>query len=86
MKKIITILTLSTFLFLSCGKEKTEITNNTPAIGVKVSGISADNNSPFVVERLAERQKQCPPPKNEYQGPDDFVGTTSRIQKRAHKV
>jgi RND family efflux transporter MFP subunit len=48
MKKTITILTLSTFLFLSCGKEKTEITNNTPAIAVKVSGISADTNSPFV--------------------------------------
>lgn len=48
MKKTIAILTLSTFLFLSCGKEKTEIANNTPAIAVKVSGISADTNSPFV--------------------------------------
>jgi RND family efflux transporter MFP subunit len=48
MKKTIAILTLSTFLFLSCGKEKTEIANNTPAIAVKVSGISTDTNSPFV--------------------------------------
>jgi RND family efflux transporter MFP subunit len=48
MKKIIAILTLSTFLSLSCGKEKIEITNNTPAIAVKVSGISANNNLPFV--------------------------------------
>ncbi|MEO8235282.1 MAG: efflux RND transporter periplasmic adaptor subunit [Flavobacterium sp.] len=47
MKKTIAILTLS-ILFISCGKEKTEITNNTPAISVKVSGISADNNGEFV--------------------------------------
>lgn len=49
MKKIfLPSIVLSLTLFLSCGKEKTEITNNTPAIAVKVSGISADNNSPFV--------------------------------------
>ena len=47
-KKIITILTLSTFLFLSCGKDKKEVTNNEPAIAVQVSGISADSNAPFV--------------------------------------
>ncbi|ENA1796614.1 efflux RND transporter periplasmic adaptor subunit [Flavobacterium psychrophilum] len=49
MKKIfLTSIVLSLTLFLSCGKEKTEITNNTPAIAVKVSGISANTNSPFV--------------------------------------
>lgn len=47
-KKIITILTLSTLVFLSCGKEKKEISNSEPAITVKVSGIAADNNSEFV--------------------------------------
>ena len=49
MKKIfLPSIVLSLTLFLSCGKEKTEITNNTSAIAVKVSGISADNNSWFV--------------------------------------
>jgi multidrug resistance efflux pump len=48
MKKIITILTLSTILFLSCGRDKKEATNNEPAIAVQVSGISADSNAPFV--------------------------------------
>jgi RND family efflux transporter MFP subunit len=48
MKKNIAILTLSTFLFLSCGKDKKEATNNEPVIAVKVSGISADNSSEFV--------------------------------------
>lgn len=47
-KKIITILTLSTILFVSCGKETKEATNNEPAIAVQVSGISADSNAPFV--------------------------------------
>ena len=47
-KKTIAILTLSTFLFLSCGKETKETTNNEPAIAVQVSGISADNNGEFV--------------------------------------
>ena len=47
-KKNIAILTLSTFLFLSCGKETKETTNNEPAIAVQVSGISADSNAPFV--------------------------------------
>jgi len=49
MKKTIIILTISTFLFLSCGKEKKETaTNNEPAIAVKVNGISADTNGEFV--------------------------------------
>jgi RND family efflux transporter MFP subunit len=48
MKKIITIVTLSTLLFISCGKDKKETTNSEPAIPVKVSGVSADNNSEFV--------------------------------------
>lgn len=48
MKKTIIILTLSTFLFLSCGRDKKETTNNEPAIPVKVSGVSPNNNSEFV--------------------------------------
>jgi RND family efflux transporter MFP subunit len=46
--KTIAILTLSTFLFLSCGKETPETINNEPIISVQVSGISADINTPFV--------------------------------------
>ncbi len=48
MKKTIAILSLSTFLFLSCGKEKKETTNNEPAIAVTINGISNDSNSEFV--------------------------------------
>ena len=48
MKKTIAILSLSTFLFLSCGKEKNETTNNEPAIAVTINGISNDSNSEFV--------------------------------------
>lgn len=48
MKKKITIITLSTFLFISCGKDKKEIINNDAAIAVKVSGVAADNNGEFV--------------------------------------
>ena len=44
MKKNIAILTLSTILFLSCGRDKKEATNNEPAIAVKVSGIATDNS------------------------------------------
>ena len=47
MKNTLTILTLSTFLFLSCGKDRNEATNNEPAIAVQVSG-SASNNSEFI--------------------------------------
>jgi hypothetical protein len=43
MKKIITILTLSTFLFLSCGKDKKKQPITNQPIAVKVSGISVDN-------------------------------------------
>ena len=48
MKKTITLLTLSTALLLSCGKEKKEVTTTEPAIAVKVSGISTDHNSAYV--------------------------------------
>jgi RND family efflux transporter MFP subunit len=48
MKKTIAILILSTFLFLSCGKETKEATNSEPVIEVQVSGISADSNTPYV--------------------------------------
>jgi RND family efflux transporter MFP subunit len=48
MRKTITILTLSTFLFLSCGKETKETTNNEPAIAVQVNGSSNQSNEPYV--------------------------------------
>jgi RND family efflux transporter MFP subunit len=47
MKKIITLLTISTFLFISCGKEKKEV-DNTPVISVQVSEKTEITNSPFV--------------------------------------
>jgi RND family efflux transporter MFP subunit len=47
MKTTIAILTLS-ILFISCGKEKKETTNNESAIPVKVNGISANTNGEFV--------------------------------------
>jgi RND family efflux transporter MFP subunit len=47
MKNYITILSLSTLVFLSCGKEKKEVTNNEPAIKVVVNGL-ATNNSEFI--------------------------------------
>ncbi|GAA4022730.1 efflux RND transporter periplasmic adaptor subunit [Flavobacterium cheonhonense] len=46
--KIITTLLLSAFLFLSCGKDQKEITENTPAIPVKMSGNSVSTNPSFV--------------------------------------
>jgi RND family efflux transporter MFP subunit len=48
MKKIITILSISTLLFLSCGKDKKEATTNEPAIAVKVSGTTADKEGESV--------------------------------------
>jgi len=48
MKKIITILSISAALFISCGKAKKEVVHNEPAIAVKVSGTTADNNGEFV--------------------------------------
>lgn len=48
MKKIITILSISAVLLISCGKEKKETTNNEPAIPVKVSGITTNNNGEFI--------------------------------------
>lgn len=46
--KIITILSLSAFLFVSCGKDRKEISDITVAIPVKVSGMTAQNNGSFV--------------------------------------
>ncbi|MDI9258289.1 efflux RND transporter periplasmic adaptor subunit [Flavobacterium sedimenticola] len=46
--KIITTLLLSAFLFLSCGKDRKEITENTSAIPVKVSGNSLSTNPSFI--------------------------------------
>lgn len=48
MKKTIAILTLSTFAFLSCGKEKQAVTNNEPAIAVQLSAVGAANSGQFV--------------------------------------
>jgi len=48
MKKIITILSIATLLFISCGKDKKEVTPSEPAIAVKVNGIAADNNGKFI--------------------------------------
>ena len=49
MNKIILTLSISLLVLTSCGGDKKEpIENNEPAIAVKVSGISADNNGEFV--------------------------------------
>lgn len=49
MNKILTtLLAFSLTLAMSCGKAKSEIQDNTPAIAVKVSAITQDNNSPYV--------------------------------------
>lgn len=48
MKKIITLLSLSAVLLVSCGKDKKEVINNEPAMVVKVSGTTTDNNGSFV--------------------------------------
>lgn len=47
MKKNIAILTLSTLVFLSCGKEAKEVTNPDAPIKVQVNGTSS-NNSEFI--------------------------------------
>jgi RND family efflux transporter MFP subunit len=46
--KIIALLSISTLLMVSCGKEKSEVIAKEAAIAVKVSGVSENNNSPFV--------------------------------------
>ena len=48
MKKIIAILSISAVLLTSCGGDKKEQITKEPAIAVKVSGVSENNNSPFV--------------------------------------
>jgi len=48
MKKLIAILSISAVFLTSCGGDKKESIKQEPAIAVKVSGISANNNSPFV--------------------------------------
>lgn len=48
MKKINTIIILSTFLFLSCGKDKKENVENEAAIPVQISSKMENTNSPFV--------------------------------------
>jgi RND family efflux transporter MFP subunit len=46
--KIIAILSISAVLLTSCGGDKKEQIKQEPAIAVKVSGVSANDNSPFV--------------------------------------
>ena len=46
--KIIAILSISTLLMVSCGKAKSEVITKEPAIAVKVSGVSGNDNSPFI--------------------------------------
>lgn len=48
MKKIIAILSISAVLLTSCGGDKKEAITKEPAIAVKVSGVSQNDNSPFV--------------------------------------
>ena len=48
MKKIIAILSISTVFLTSCGGDKKEQITKEPAIAVKVSGVSENNNSSFV--------------------------------------
>lgn len=48
MKKIITIITLSSLILTSCGGDKKESITELPAIPVKVNGKLDTNNSPFV--------------------------------------
>jgi RND family efflux transporter MFP subunit len=48
MKKIIAILTISVVFLTSCGGGKKEQIKEEPAIAVKVSGVSENNNSSFI--------------------------------------
>lgn len=48
MKKIIAILSITAVFLTSCGGDKKEPIKTEPAIAVKVSGTSADTNSPFI--------------------------------------
>jgi RND family efflux transporter MFP subunit len=47
-KKIITVIALSTLFLTSCGSDKKENNINLPAVPVKVSGVSENDNSPYV--------------------------------------
>jgi RND family efflux transporter MFP subunit len=49
MKKIITIITLSSLILTSCGSDKKENVADLPAIPVKVAGNSGNSNSPYVM-------------------------------------
>lgn len=46
--KSLVILTLASTLLIACGDDKKESVTNLPAISVKVAGISANDNSPYV--------------------------------------
>jgi PBP1b-binding outer membrane lipoprotein LpoB len=48
MKKIITIITLSSLILTSCGSDKKENITDLPAIPVKVAGNSGNSNSPYI--------------------------------------
>lgn len=50
MKKRLTIaLTLASILAVSCAKDKKETPNDSPAVAVKLSGVTGPNQSPFVM-------------------------------------
>lgn len=50
MKKRLTIaLTLASILAMSCAKDKKETPNDSPAVAVKLSGVTGPNQSPFVM-------------------------------------
>ena len=48
MKKILSIITLSTLFFVSCGEDKKEIISNEPIVPVKLAGNVESSNSSFV--------------------------------------
>lgn len=48
MKKITTLIIATTLTLISCGSDKKDAVDNTPAIAVKVSGKSTNDTSPYV--------------------------------------
>ena len=48
MKKIVSIITISTLLLVSCGEDKKEITTNEPTVPVKLAGKSENSNSAYI--------------------------------------
>ena len=48
MKKIVSIITISTLLLVSCGEDKKEITTNELVVPVKLAGKSENSNSAYI--------------------------------------